>query len=428
MPIIGQPSHTHYTPIVTPVVLTRISLHSIYLYNVSASASRVLKTSTYLYNVIRRISLASVYIYHLNPTGLIGPTRLYLHAALSPLANLPDACLCVLTPNGGVDAETVNRTMSPIIGVVQNSLVLTSTATTAQQVYYFAKFVTDTLSQVSSITAQNWTYNFAIKESSTSANFPASGTNQPVRVVSYVWRPSTQSKVGDIIDGNSNATVDEASTTLERIQTTTYSGNQVLGVLNGDVLVFEVLFVLTQAAATAFTDTFYYDGTTVNTTKNATVTNHASFIETPQGLAFGLPLTRVSKPLIQKYNIQGRVLNPRLFKYNLTSRTAHAAINKYNITSQVPNPEIYRYVLVGRASHPSISKYNILTRKQAPKIFRYALNSKTLFSRIYRYNVANKIAPAPVSTSYKYNIANRVTLPQIYQYSIGSKGHPFQNS
>ena len=241
--------------------------------------------------------------------------------------------------------------MSPIIGVVQNSLVLTSTATTAQQVYYFAKFVTDTLSQVSSITAQNWTYNFAIKESSTSANFPAPGPNQPVRVVSYVWRPSTQSKVGDIIDGNSNATVDEASTTLERIQTTTYSGNQVLEVLNGDVLVFEVfLFSLRRRLRPSLTLSII-DGPTVNTTKNATVTNHASFIETPQGLAFGLPLTRVSKPLIQKYNIQGRVLNPRLFKYNLTSRSPLTLpINKYNITSQVPNPEIYRYVLVGRAS------------------------------------------------------------------------------
>ena len=79
--------------------------------------------------------------------------------------------------------------MTPIIGTAQSSLVLTSTATTSAQNYYFTRFVTETLTQISFITANTWTYNFAIRESSAIANFPTSATNQPVRVVAYVWRP-----------------------------------------------------------------------------------------------------------------------------------------------------------------------------------------------------------------------------------------------
>ena len=63
--------------------------------------------------------------------------------------------------------------------------------------------------------------------------------------------------------------------------------SQVLAVAstqNNDVIVFEVWFVITSGTTTASAKTFFYDGTTANTTDNATVTNHASFLETPENI------------------------------------------------------------------------------------------------------------------------------------------------
>ena len=245
MPVIGQQSHAHFTPIAA-AILQRITRSFIYKYNVTQSIFRVTATSTYQYNINYLLSTAHIYFYHLNLTGPVGPTRLYLRAVINALPNLPTIEGSTLTPNKVVDAETVNRTLSLIKGGSQTSLVLNSNATATLQRYYFSRFVSDTLSGISSITAQTWTWNFAVKESSTSAHFPTSGTNQPVRIVGCVWRPSTQSTVGDIIDSNSNATIDEASVGNETVQIATFSGTQVLGVQDGDVLCFEVWFEITQ--------------------------------------------------------------------------------------------------------------------------------------------------------------------------------------
>jgi hypothetical protein len=418
MPIIGQPAHTHFTPVITPVVLDRISLSVTYVYNVSAAAYRVSLSQTYLYDLKIIVSRSQVYLYHLNPVAPVGPTRLYFHAVLNTLPNLPTTERSVLTANKTVDADNISRTMSTIIGTAQTSLVLTSNATTTLQRYYFGRFATTTLSNISSITAQTWTYNFASVTNSTGGRFPVTGTNAPVRVVAYVWRPSTASKVGDIVDGNSASTVD--LTTAERAQITTFSGNQVLGVQDGDVICFEVWFEISQGLASALTDTFYYDGPTVTTVKNTSVSNHASFIQTPQGLSFGAALTRVSKPCIQKYDIIGR-LSPgltRVYKYNLNTLASLSRVYRYNITSAVSLSRVYLYSLTGRISFPSITKYDILVRKQSPKIFRYALQQTVLFSRNYKYNIVKQIQPTPLSTSYKYNIVNRLSLPQVYKYAI----------
>lgn len=247
MPVIGQQSHAHFTPIAA-AILQRITSSFIYKYNVTQSIFRITVVSVYKYNINYLLSTHYIYFYHLNPVGVVGPTRLYLRAVLNALPNLPTVEGSTLTPNKVVDAETVNRTLSLIKGGSQTSLVLNSNAAATLQRYYFSRFVSDTLSGITSITANNWTFNFAVKESSTSAKFPVSGTNQPVRIVGCVWRPSTQNTLGDIIDSNSSATIDEASVANETVQTTTFSGTQVLGVQDGDVLCFEVWFEITQGA------------------------------------------------------------------------------------------------------------------------------------------------------------------------------------
>jgi hypothetical protein len=176
--------------------------------------------------------------------------------------------------------------MTETVGTAQTSLVLTSNATTSIQRYYFTRFVGPALSGVTQIDANTWTWNWAQKESNASANFPVSVTNTPTRVTCYVWRPGT-GKVGNILDGNSAAQVREANTVTEINQEPTFSGSLVSSVSNGDVICLEVIFEVTQAAATAYTDTFYYDGTVVTTGPLNSVTDHASFLETPQSLVAG---------------------------------------------------------------------------------------------------------------------------------------------
>lgn len=425
MPAIGQPAHTHFTPVVTAIPLDRISLSVTYVYNISAAAYRVSLASTYLYDLKVILSRPAVYLYNLNPVAPAGPTRLYFHAVLNPLPNLPTTERSTLTPNKTVDAETVNRTMSTVIGVAQTSLVLSSNATTSLQRYYFSKFVTDTLTNITSITAQTWTYNFATTTSTSvgATRFPTAGSNQPVRVVAYVWRPSTASKVGDIVDGNSAPSITNTVTT-ERSHVTTFSGNQVLNVQAGDVLVFEVWFEITQGVASAYTDTFYYDGTTVTTTENAAVTNHASFIQTPQGLSFGIALTRVSKATIQRYNVIARVsLSPQVYKYNITKLAAVSKTYQYQILTTISLSNTYLYDLIGRLSVPSTTKYHILVRKTAPKIFRYGLQSRLQSSRLYKYSIATGLASSWI---YKYNILNRIeptAFTQTYVYNLTELAH-----
>ena len=212
--------------------------------------------------------------------------RLYFHAATNSLSNLPTTSQGSLTSDKNVDAQSVNRSMDKTIGTSQASLVLTSNATTSAQNYYFTRFVSEALSGISSITAGNWNYNISALESSTNANFPT-GASSIDRITLYVWRPGT-GKVGDILDGNSSPDADEATTSgTGRVSHATFTGSLVSSVSDGDVLCFEVWFQITQAAATAYTDSLFYDGTTVNLTRLAATTNHASFLETSQTLTFG---------------------------------------------------------------------------------------------------------------------------------------------
>jgi len=138
--------------------------------------------------------------------------------------------------------------------------------------------------------------------SSTNSRFPFT-TGGTIRCVCYVWRPSTQTIVGTILD-NVSATITRTADTTERNIHTTFSGSAVSSVQDGDVIIFEVWVSWTQAASVTSNNLIYYDGTTANTTNNSSVSNHASFIETPQTLTFTASVTRLSVSKIYKYNIQ----------------------------------------------------------------------------------------------------------------------------
>ncbi len=210
-------------------------------------------------------------------------TRFYFHNVANATTGLPTTEQSTLTvgqsAEGGT-ASALNKTMNTTIGTGQVSLAMTPSGTAAKNCYY-TRFVSVPLFQTS-IAANTWTYNFAAAEGSTFTNFPVSGTNQPVRVNCYVWRPSTSAKIGTILDGNTASTVTEGTNNQIRSQHTTFTGAAVASMQNGDVIILEIWFIVTPQVS--FACTFYYDGTTVNTTAGSTVTNHASFLETPETL------------------------------------------------------------------------------------------------------------------------------------------------
>jgi hypothetical protein len=214
--------------------------------------------------------------------------------------------------------------MNVTIGTSQTSLANSSTPDTGAHNYYVARWVSPVLNQTS-VAANTWTYNFASAESNANANFPCSGTNQPVRVNCYVWKPSNGTKYGTILDGNTGNLFDEPAVTTETAHEGTFTGAAVSSLTANDaVIVFEAWFVLTQAHASAYTQTFYFDGTTENSTENAAVSNHASFISTPENLVFALE--RVSLSRVYKYNVNSRTSLSRIYKYNIVNRVNSASV------------------------------------------------------------------------------------------------------
>ena len=190
-------------------------------------------------------------------------TRFYFHNALSGIGGtLPTTNQSSLTLTLGVDAFTVNRSMDTTAGSSGVSKSITTNAVTSAQNLYFTKFVSPALG-AQTISANTWTYYFGAQQSNAAANFPTSGINAAVRVCIYLWRPSTGAKVGNILDGNSTASFWEPQSPGAQFPCGpgNFSGSSVVA-QDGDVIIQEIWFTVTQGGATARTDIFYYDGTT----------------------------------------------------------------------------------------------------------------------------------------------------------------------
>jgi|SRR5215510_1504171 len=213
-------------------------------------------------------------------------TRLFLHAATDSTTGLPTAEQSSLTAtNNAEGSQTTNRVMDTTTGVLETSLNVTIAGSAIENNYY-TRFVTASLN-MSSLSANTWTYNFAAREDDTSNHFPTNGTNGPIRINCYVWRPSSSTKVGTVLDGNSASTIDEGGANDKLAHHVTFTGAAVASMTAGDVLIFEMWCITDSAASVGPECRMFFDGTTVNTTDNAAVTNHASFLETPENLSFG---------------------------------------------------------------------------------------------------------------------------------------------
>ena len=217
---------------------------------------------------------------------------MYFHAAASTVSGtLPSTEQSVLTSTTNGDAQSVNRSMNTTIGTGQTSILIVSDNTTSNQNFYFTKFVSPPLNQTN-VTAQTWTYNFAAEEELSSNQFPVSGSSDELYINIYVWRPSTGAKVGTIFDEPTDSgVVNEPPTNTEEAFQTPVDGAAVASAAVGDVIIAEIWFEVSQTSSTSGDNIFYFDGTTVTTSLDTTVSNHASFLETPQNLTFITPAT-----------------------------------------------------------------------------------------------------------------------------------------
>jgi len=257
-------------------------------------------------------------------------TRLYFHATTDSTSGLPTTEQSTQTANGSFGLQSINHVMDTTIGTdtsvqIGEDMDDETFGGMTDGYLYYTKFVSPPLFQ-SAISSNTWTYNFAHSDVNDSGRiFPIVGgtSNRPIYVNCYVWRPSTSSKVGTILDGDSASTLDNNDDEdVAFVHHTTFSGAAVSSMQDNDVLIFEVWTRCTYTSGINRRCFFSYDGGTENTTDNEEAgafnsNNHASFIETPDTLVLTPPCTPVSQTSIHKYSIIQYISNTSIHKYNI---------------------------------------------------------------------------------------------------------------
>jgi hypothetical protein len=218
------------------------------------------------------------------------PTRLFFHAATNALSGTfpTDKQSAALTATKSVSGQGTLFTMNSITGTSQVLRSVSGSATVAAQSLFCAFFCSDTFDADQPVGGGNQlvTLNIANRESSTSMDF-----GEDLRTSVYVWRPSTGSVVGYVHDGGAMTGNAEPSNSLAiRVNQGVVTSTATVMALAGDVLICEVWQQFVQASGVLGAGTIYWDGTIVNTTTNASVSSHASFLDlSASTLTFGTP-------------------------------------------------------------------------------------------------------------------------------------------
>lgn len=211
------------------------------------------------------------------------PTRLYFHAAANSLpGTFPTGEQSAAAANATATNANTLRTMNTAIGAAQASLAVTTQAATTAQNNFMGFFCSRQLKGNQTVGGGTMILNGAENETNLAANWWINSLNI------YVWRPSTGTRVGVIRDaaGTSLGGTEPTATNNNQVSHITGITSSAVSALDNDVIICEIWIRATQGAAMSYTGTFFYDGTTVNTTENAVVTNHASFIELTENLTF----------------------------------------------------------------------------------------------------------------------------------------------
>lgn len=210
-------------------------------------------------------------------------TRFYFHDAANDLpGTFPTAEQSAETAEWTATGATTLRKMGTSIGAAQASLAGSSSATTAAQDGFLGFFCSPPLDVNQTVGGGNMILNAAEQESNTSMNFWINS------LCVYVWRPSNGTKVGNVRDAAGTSLGGTEPTLASSEQATHITAITSTGVsaLADDVVICEIWVRHTQSMSVSYTGTFFYDGTAENTTENAAVTNHASFLELAESLTF----------------------------------------------------------------------------------------------------------------------------------------------
>lgn len=206
------------------------------------------------------------------------PTRLYLRdltADNPPTAGEKSAVLpnFTLGANNATGSQET-RALKLVKGPAQTTIAQLGDATTSSRSNYIARYTSDAL-VAQTFGAGTWNFGLALSEQD-------GGANSRLLLSVYVWRPSNSSVVGYILDTTSPFTNEWAATEDRYLDT--FTGADVT-CQDGDVLVVEVWrSSSSQATATAWSQTIYFDG--ITDVLASAPTNAASWIEYSNKIKF----------------------------------------------------------------------------------------------------------------------------------------------
>jgi len=211
-------------------------------------------------------------------------TRLYFKDAANPLrGTFPSGEQSSSTASWSVTGSNTLRTMNAQIGGLQASLAGATGTGTTLKLAFLGFFCSPMLRGAQTVGGGSIILNTADLETSLSDNFWVNALH------TYIWRPSTGAKVGSSIKDNAGSSLGGTEpTAINSEQVTHITGITSTGVSasDGDVIIAEIWSAHTKTQTSSRTCTWYYGGTTVNTTENNVVTTQASFIEFAETLQF----------------------------------------------------------------------------------------------------------------------------------------------
>lgn len=161
----------------------------------------------------------------------------------------------------------------------QSSTSTFTVATASKQQNLVAMFGSKPLKGNQTVGGGTLTLNTAASGSSAAAAFLVTGLNV------YVWRPSTNTKVGTVVDSSNASLGGTSGGTAETSQNVT-TATSAVSAQGGDIIICEVWANFTQSMATNYTGNFFFGGGTETTTSGTTVSDHASFINFTETLTF----------------------------------------------------------------------------------------------------------------------------------------------
>jgi len=176
--------------------------------------------------------------------------------------------------------------MNDTIGAGQVSQAWTTLANTSAQPTFIRRYLSEPLgvNTFGSGALSFCRVGVGLQESSTNSTFA-------INAKLWIWRPSTGSIVATLSDVGTAATPSAVTTEQWLVPNPTLTAGTSA---DGDVLVVEIWrSTATQSMATAYTNTFYYDGATVPSLTTATttgVTDAASLVYFCTTVGSGVPI------------------------------------------------------------------------------------------------------------------------------------------